>query len=463
MPIDTQDLPEETLALHEELLRQYHDDGNLKALARSLEPLHPEDIDDILDDLKTEEQEEIIKLLPNDVLAEALDEADEEQVENILAWLPDQRLVQVINEMPPDEAVEALESADEERAERILKHVEDEHADSISELRKYPEETAGRIMTTEYLAVNKGLSVSEVLDAARHSADDIETLHHVLVVNEKGRLSGEVRIEDLLKAEPETKIAKLMDRGIIAIHARRDQEVAARMMEKYDISVLPVVEDGGQLAGIITFDDIMEIMEEEASEDMYRLAGIGADDPLSEGVFPRAYKRLPWLTTTLVGGLCLAFIIGHFHLTLEKIVALVSFIPVIAGLGGNVGIQSSTITVRGIATGDINFGDLFWLLRREISVAAVIGIVTAGVLALVARTFLSATDSFSGDMMIFCATLSAAVFCGILVAAFIGTMAPLLCHRFGLDPAYAAGPFVTVTIDVSTQTIYLTIATALLL
>jgi magnesium transporter len=242
------------------------------------------------------------------------------------------------------------------------------------------------------------------------------------------------------------------------------------MMEKYDLAVLPVVGNGGKLLGIITFDDILEVMEEEASEDMFRMAGIGSANPFDEAIIKRAYKRLPWLITTLIGGAFLAVIIGKFQPTLKQIVALVSFIPVIAGLGGNVGIQSSTITVRGLATGDIDgLKDIFWLLPREIGVGSAIGIVTGTVLAVMANLFLGsinpelATNGGITDLMEFCGILGISVFCGIFCAAIVGTTAPLVCHRIGLDPAVAAGPFVTVSIDVITQTIYLGIATMLLL
>jgi magnesium transporter len=449
--------------IHEEVLSHFEKERDIRLLAKELKELHADDIVRVITELTDDEQDEIMRLLPTELKAEVIDEANDELTSHLLEHLADLPLVSILNEMPPDEAADALEQIDEERAGRLLKIVNDEHADHISELRKYKPETAGRIMTTEFLAIERGQTVAEVVQTAREQADDLETLHNIFVINDRGRLVGEVHIQDLLTAEDETHISKIMDRGIISIDARRDQEVAARMMEKYELAVLPVVEDGGQLAGIITFDDIMEVMEEEATEDMYRLAGIGADNPLAEKVLPRAIKRLPWLTTTLIGGLSLAFIISYFHTTLERVVALVSFIPVIAGLGGNVGIQSSTITVRGLATGDITVSDVFWLLRRELAVASIIGIVCAIVLSTVARIFLGVTHSFDGDMLLFCGALSAALFCGMLTAALIGTMAPLICHRMGVDPAYAAGPFVTVTIDVTTQTIYLSIATALLL
>jgi magnesium transporter len=257
-----------------------------------------------------------------------------------------------------------------------------------------------------------------------------------------------------------------MDRAVISVHAERDREVAAHMMEKYDLGVLPVTGDGGRLLGIITFDDVMAILEDEAEEDMYRMAGIGADDPLSEGVVRRANKRLPWLATTLIGGLLLAIIISWFQPTLKAIVALVSFFPVIMGLAGNVGIQSSTITVRGLATGEVDLGDVFWLLRREIAVGAMIGLVCAVIIGVAAHAFLGLNPERAtgvNNILHFTGILSISCFFGILVGVVIGTAAPLLCHRMGVDPAVAAGPFVTVTVDVAAQILYLGFATLFLL
>lgn len=457
-------------ALIKRLKELTEDSSKLGELSDFLHSLHAADIAEALDDLTDDECTAVLSLLNNEEVAEVIDEASDNQKEEIFDDITDQRLADIVEYMPPDEAAEALELVDDSRARSVLQKIDEEQAEDIRELREYDPETAGRIMTTEYLAVPRSMTVEKVLEEVRSRHEDIETTHHILVIDDKERLIGHVMIDDLIKNDGTVKVAELMDRAVICIHAERDQEVAARMMEKYDLGVLPVVGDGGKLLGIITFDDILEVMEEEASEDMFRIAGIGADDPFNEGVFKRAYKRLPWLTTTLVGGALLAVIISNFQPTLRQIVALVSFIPVIAGLGGNVGIQSSTIMVRGLATGDIDgLGDIFWLLKREIAVGSIIGIAAGSALAILANIFLSIISPehiASGgihNLLWFCMILGVSVLCGILAAATIGTVAPLLCHKIGVDPAVAAGPFVTVSIDIITQTIYLSIATALLL
>jgi magnesium transporter len=451
---------------YQHILDRLEEGAPRSELSRALDALHAADIADLLETLPEEQWDAIVGILDLEETADVLHEVRDEQKEEILEDLPLERLTAIVGEMEPDEAAEALDLLDGERVRAVLHRLPREHAAHIRALIGFEPETAGRIMTPDYFAVGRGLTVDEMLAQAREEAEDAESLHRVLVVDEAGRLVGTLRMQDALGEDPATPVAKLMDRAVLCIHAERDQEVAAHMMMKYDLGLLPVVGDGGRLLGIITFDDVMDILEDEAEEDMYRLAGIGADDPLAEGVVKRAYKRLPWLTTTLVGGLGLAVIIANFQPTLRQIVALVSFIPVIAGLSGNVGIQSSTVTVRGLATGEVHVDDLFRLLRRELAVGLLIGVVCAVVVAGGAHLFLDlAPEKAAGieSLLSFTLILGLAAFAGILVAALIGTVAPLACHRLGVDPAVAAGPFVTVAIDITTQSIYLGVATAFLL
>ncbi|MFH0911271.1 MAG: magnesium transporter [Planctomycetota bacterium] len=451
--------------LQERLIDLVRSGARGETLAAFLRTMHPADIAEALEELSDEERDAVVSLLEAEEAGEVITETSDEQKEEILEEIPVSRLALLVNEMPPDEAADVLEYMDPERADAVLGRIGGELARDVRELRRYKPETAGRIMTQEYMAVPATLSAGETLEWARKETGKAETVHHILVIDPGGRLLGAVEMQELLAAAAEKPVAQLMDRAIIRIHAEQDREIAAHMMEKYDLEILAVVGDGDRLLGIITVDDILEVISEEASEDMYRLAGIGTDDPFGESVLKRAYKRLPWLTTTLVGGLGLAVIIRHFQPTLDKILALIFFTPVIAGLSGNVGIQSSTITVRGLATGAIHLRDLFWLLRRELAVGAIIGLVCALCIALAAYGVLGEGAGAAGvhDLFRFCGILGTAVLAGILVAVLIGTIAPMGCHRLGIDPAVAAGPFVTVVIDIATQSLYLTIATLLLL
>ena len=434
-------------------------------IAALLDGLHTADIAAAVEHLLPDERADLVGLLSLDELVGAVDElADETQTE-VLADTDIDRLAEMLDRMPPDEAAATVERLDEPRAEAVLALLDQDHARDIRELHSYEPETAGRIMTQAYLAVPATATAAEAVETARRRSEESETVHHILVVDDHRRLLGSVRLQDLVSASPQAPVRELMDRAIVTIHGGRDQEVAANLMGKYDLEVLPVVGDRGRLLGIITVDDILEVMHDEAGEDLFRLAGIGADNPFAESTVRRAYKRLPWLTTTLVGGVALAAVIAYFQPTLDKVLALVFFTPVLAGLSGNVGIQSSTVTVRGLATGEVGVGDVLWLIRRELLVGAVIGLTCAAALGLAAYGLLGGRAAAAGveDLVQFCAILGLAVLGGVLVAVLIGTAAPLCCHKFGADPALAAGPFVTVVIDVVTQTLYLGAATLLLL
>lgn len=464
--MDVDDAPQSPARL---LVAMVEANASDEALLEALSDMHEADIAEALDDIEeTVGWSRIFRLLGIQRKAEVISELEDEDQEEAIKNLHPDEIARLIDAVEPDEAAGILNGFEEPMRREVLVRLEDDdHAEAIASILGHEEETAGRIMTTEFHAVPATISVGTALEQMRQGIDDVETVHHIFVQGANGKLVGLLDIETLLAADDALAVCAVMDTAIISVLPDVDQEHVARLMEKYDLSILPVVDAGQVLLGIITIDDVLDVIEDEASEDMYRMAGIGADDPFREGAFSRAAKRLPWLTTTLIGGFGLAVIISYFQPTLKQIVALVSFIPVIAGLSGNVGIQSSTVTVRGLATGDVELKDVFWLLRREMAVGAMIGVTYALMLAISAYVFLGSIDPSKAegitDLLAFCLTLASACFVGIVVAALIGTLAPLGCQWLGFDPAVAAGPFVTVVIDITTQTLYLAIATLYLL
>jgi magnesium transporter len=283
---------------------------------------------------------------------------------------------------------------------------------------------------------------------------------HSVFVCENQRLQGAIPSKVLVAAGAGETASSVMDRAVVQVVTHTDQEVCARLMQKYDLATLPVVDEQNRLQGIITHDDILDIIEEEAEEDMYRLVGVGDNKPLEHGAVERALKRLPWLSTTLIGMGLIGPLILHrwFEATLDEIVTLAFFIPAIMGLSGNTATQSATITVRGLATGEIGFPDIFWMIRRELAVAMIIAVVCAVAMMIFAYGVVAL--GFQADTA---ATVGISMFAGIIVAVLLGTGIPMVCHRAGVDPAVASGPFITTLIDVSTQVIYLSLATWLLL
>jgi len=436
------------------------------ALKQKLQAYHPADIAEALEDLSDETKRTILLSLEVDQRVQVLDEVAEHHVDEFVEESPVAELAQMVDAMPADEAADILEHMDDKKAEEIIAQLEPEHAEEVRELREYEPDSAGGIMTTEFFAVPPDITVAEILRRLREEHGEVETVHEIFVCREDKKLRGIIRVADLLAADPTKAAESLMDAAPITIGPFADQEICVRYMQKYDLVVLPVVDLGRRLLGIITHDDILEVMHEEASEDMYRMVGVGDPKPLEHGSLVRAYRRLPWLVVTLAGYTALSLIISHYETTIRQVVMLTFFIPAVMALGGNAATQSSTVTVRGLATGEVDWGHLGWLLRRELAVGLIIAVVCAtviGIVAYVAGWLEIAGSPVTVSLMRISLTISAAMFCGIVTAVVLGTLIPMLCHRVGLDPALAAGPFITTLIDIGTQTLYLTLATWVLL
>lgn len=451
-------------------------------LQKALQEHHPADIAEALDDVSPEIKRTILDTLDLEQRVEVLDETGENDVEEYVEEHDVEQIAELVDAMPSDEAADMLELVEEDKVELVIAKLDPERAIEIRELREYPPDAAGGLMTTEYFSARPDESAGEVIARIREEYEEVETVHRIFVLNETGKLKGKISVEDLISAPPEQPVHELTDTAVITIGPLADQEVAARYMQKYDLTVLPVVDPGRRLLGIITVDDILEVLSEEASEDMYRMAGVGAPRPLEQPAWVRAYKRLPWLITTIVGmGIIAPFLLDHlFADTLKSVVVLALFIPAIMGLGGNAAMQSATITVRGLATGEIDFGDWGWLLKREIAVGLIIACSCSAVVGGCAYGLVKlglekdtpsihitevpgAADAQHTSPVKFGLTVAAALFTGIVLSVVLGTSVPLLCHRAGVDPAVAAGPFITTLIDIGTQTLYLGIATFVLL
>ena len=448
------------------LIEKLQTETSPQSLKQFLTKYHPADIAEALDDLSDEARQTVLKLLDVEQAGEVLDEAGEQEIKEFVEPAPVETLAKIVDTMPADEAADLLEHVDEEKAEEVVSKLEPEHALDVRKVRGYKSETAGGIMTTEFFWIKPDETAEQALNRLKSEYEEMETVNVIFVCNGNKRLQGIIDVADLIAAPPEKTARNIMEKALISVVPETDQEVCARLMKKYDFDVLSVVDASNSLLGIITVDDILEVMEEEASEDMYRLAGIGDDKPLEHGPFVKAFKRLPWLVVTLAGMSILGIIMSRFHLTIEKVIAVSFFIPAIMGLGGNVGIQSATLTVRGLATGEIDLNDFWWLLWRELLVAFIIGFVCAVVLGAVAYGIISMnlpSDSSPAIRFEFALVVAFALMCGTVGSALVGTSVPMICHRLNIDPAIASGPFVTTVIDIGTQSIYLGLATWILI
>ena len=445
--------------------------GDRSALAAELGSTHPVDIAEALSDLPEALRAQTLAGLGTELRADVLSEMsdiDEQTFEDFVDQAPVHQLAEVVDEMEPDDAVDLLDGVEQDKAEAVIESLDAEHAAEVRKLRTYEPDTAGGIMTTEFVWARMFDTREDISQRLRTLDIEIEGAGEIFACDEHGRLMGVVHATDLLAAEPDRTVGSLVDRGVVQVTAHTDQEVCAQLMRRYDLSALPVVDEHQRLIGIITHDDILDVLDDEAREDMYRLAGVGDNKALLHGPWERAFKRLPWLATTLIGMGLVGPILLHawFRATLEELVVLAFFIPAIMGIGGNTAIQSSTITVRGLGTGEIEAGDLGWMLRREVKVALIIAVVCSVVITCFAYgvVTLGFEPSANAPPMVRVAlTVGVSMFLGVMVSVLVGTAIPMLCHRCGVDPAVASGPFITTLIDIGTQVIYLGLATLVLL
>ncbi|MBM4234854.1 MAG: magnesium transporter [Firmicutes bacterium] len=414
---------------------------------------HPGDLLNILDELNVEQKAELIQRLPEPDAALIFQEMEDFEQAEILRLLSDDRVKIILGTMSADDAVDLIGELTPSEAQEMLELIDDEDQADYGDLLRYPEDSAGGLMTTEYISLLSDIPVEEAIHRLREIAPEAETIYYVFVVDEQGRLIGVLSLRDLIASSDGILLKDIMRRNVISVNAALDQEEVARIVSKYDLLAIPVVDDDDRLLGIITVDDVIDVLEEEATEDIYRFAGAREVEGvgLTEApVFKVVKMRLPWLIIAMLGGMISGSVIGAYRSTLETIVVLAIFIPVIMGMGGNVGTQSSTIFVRGLATGEIDKADVWNYFFREIRVGLLMGIICGSLISLTAffwqgNPYLGLVVGLSMLVTIFMATL-------------IGTLVPLLLNMTQIDPAITAGPFVTTIKDVTGLLIYFTVA-----
>ena len=422
-------------------------------LQSSLEKLHAADIADTLARLTDEEREKLFHLLDEKTAAEVLDDLDSATQAEIIEDLGLAELADIVGAMPLDEAADILGELEEDELLSVLEKLESDDSQEVKQLLTYGEETAGGIMTPEFFAVSPHETAAQVTDQLRQEALQDE-IFYVYVIDTGNHLLGTVPLRRLVTAPKNQPVQELMRSDVVTVPADMDQEDAARLAVKYDLLALPVVDSEGRVLGRITVDDLMEVLEEEASEDILTLAGTGEEALENRSVLSLAKVRIPWLLLCLAGSVLSAMVLERFNATLSQAMALAFFIPAIMAMGGNSGIQTSTIVVRGLGTGAIRPKQLPGILVREMRVVAVIGIL-CGLLVSVAAQLLTGTWIFGVIVGLSLASAMAVAVAG-------GVLWPMLCNSLGIDPAIAAGPFITTTNDITGLLIYFLIASALL-
>jgi len=424
-------------------------------LKRLIAEPHPADLADLMEHLESDERLSVFQLLTPERAGEVLAQISTPVQESLTNELDDQRLTHVLNELNSDDAADIFTHLPEERAENIIGLVKPEVSEELQRLVGYKTDTAGGIMALEFVSVNANSDIREAIESIREKREEVEKLYYVWVVDDDGKLVGVVSMKDLLLEPIDTKIKDIMNSDIISVDADTDQEEVAKTIKQYDLTHVPVVNGHHKLIGRITNDDIIDVIEEEASEDFSLMAGV-MDQEISEGSALKISRaRLPWLLLGLLGGLVSAMVINHFHGSIEQILALSFFIPVIMAMGGNTGTQASAVVIRGLATGDISLAHTGKRLMTELWVALINGILCGILLGLVVALWLSDPQLGVG--------VGVSLITVILFSGSFGAFVPLLLRKLNIDPALAAGPFITTSNDILGLLIYLSIVTHFLM
>ncbi len=417
---------------------------------------HPGDLVELVENLEERQQKELMERLSDAEAAAIMQEMEEHDQVSLVRLLDQKKASAILQEMNSDDAVDLLGDLPEEESRELLTLMEEDAA-QYRGLLSYPEDSAGGIMTTEYISLPGDLPVEEAIQRLREVAPRAEIIYYAYVVDADSRLIGVLSLRDLIAASDGTLLREIMRRNVITVDTATDQEEVARVVAKYDLLAVPVTDEAGRLLGIVTVDDILDVIEQEATEDIYKLAGAGDVERvnlLEAPVWKMVRHRLPWLLICLAGGIFSGSIIDVFESTLEAIFVLAVFIPVIMDMGGNVGTQSSTIFVRGIATGEIRSGDVWRYLFRELRIGLTMGFLTGLLIAGVAYIW-------QGNLILGL-VVGISLAATVLLGALLGTLVPLLCNMVRIDPAITAGPFVTTIKDVTGLLIYFGIATLFL-
>ena len=441
------------------------DEKKYHSLRDILSTMNPADIAAIFDDLDQARLPLLFRLLPKDLAAETFVEMEPEAQELLIQGFSDSELKEVIDELYVDDAVDIVEEMPANVVQRILSQAEPDMRKQINEILRYPEDSAGSIMTTEYVSLRPNMTVEEAILRIRRTGIDKETIY-TCYVTRGHKLIGLTSVKDLLLCEDDdATIESIMQEHVITVGTLDDKEQVAQMFSKYNFLALPVVDTENRLVGIVTFDDAMDVMEDEATEDMEIMGGMTPSDKtyLRSSTFDLFKHRIPWLMLLMVSATFTGLIITHFESALAAQVALTAFIPMLMDTGGNSGSQSSVTVIRSLSLGEIEFSDLPRVVWKEIRTAVLCGISLAAAcfakIMLVDRLMLGNEDVTCLVALVVCATMALTV----LVAKVIGCVLPMLAKKVGFDPAVMASPFITTIVDALSLLIYFGIASVLLL
>ena len=427
-------------------------------LKKELSEMNEVDISEILDPLDLSTTLLVFRMLPKDMAAEVFSYFSAEQQVDIINAVTDKELKFILDELFFDDMIDLIEEMPANIVSKILANSTHEERVLINQFLKYPAHSAGSLMTIEYVELKKNMTVKEALEHIKEIGLNKETIYTCYVTDYKRKLDGIVSLRNLVVSEPDKSIMDIAFEEVIYVETHDDQETVANIFKKYGFMALPVVDKEHRLTGIITFDDIMDVMEEEATEDFQRMAAmVPSEEPyLDSGIFALAKKRIPWLMILMIGATVTGRIITKFEDVLSSVVVLTAFIPMLMDTGGNSGSQSSTLIIRGLATGDVELNDIWKVLWKEFRISLLVGISLA-------------TVNFAKNMLLdrvglmVSLTVSITVAATVMLAKMVGGTLPLIAKKLKLDPAIMAGPLITTIVDALALSVYFGIASALLI
>ncbi len=435
-----------------EQIREEISEGNWDGVTRLLESLRRSDQADVFSDLPSEQQQEILPLLDPENSADIFEDIEDEDVFEIVNTMTTDRLVEIVDEMEPDEAADLLGDITHEQAEEVLAQIDG--SEEVRYLLEHPDESAGGVMTAMDVRIHQEMTVDEAIQHLRHLSPESETIYYLFVQDAKDRLVGVVSLRDLVVAKPGTLIKGIMDADPISIEVNADQEQAAQLMQRYDLLALPVVDDTDKLVGLITYDDLLDVLEDEATEDIYRLGGILKEQPADVSLNSTLKSRFPWVGLNLVTHLVSAVILSAFEETIAQMAVLAAFLPIVAGVSGSAATQSLTVTVRGLAIGDIDPKKGLKILGREVTLGLVNGLSMGIAISIIAYFW-------KGSPLIG-VVVGVATLLNMICAGLAGVAVPLIMEKIKVDPALASPILVTTLMDALGYLFYLGLATILI-
>ncbi len=439
-------------------LRAYLKDLKDQELKKVVAEIPINELIEIWDDLDEEQELKLFRILDLEHKVDLMDTLPISKQELLIRSLTGEHAKALLAEMDPDDLADFIQSVSPEVRESVWNALEDEAKQEALFLLKYDYDDAAGLMTTRYLAIRPNLKVTQALNWVRRNMQDVETVYYIYVLDPLKRLTGVVSLRDLMAAEDDDLVQNVMVKEAITVFQDTDQEEVAKILETYDLLALPVVDHYHRLLGIVTFDDIIDVIREEQTEDIYKMSAVSASRAtyLESSVFALMRRRIPWLIILLLAATITTNVIAGYRHVLEAAVVLAFFIPIVTGTGGNSGTQSATLMIRGLATGELRFQDVWRIIGKEVMVGLMIG-VCLGILTVLRAMLLPPEVTFNEALAV-----GTAMCFVVIVATLVGALAPLIISRLGLDPTVMAGPLMATLIDVSGLTIYFETAKLLL-